>query len=164
MSDRNKLRILWTLVILLVGLLFVTYSNAQNDNDLIHACVNNQNGATRIVDSRRNCTLREHHVAWRQSGFSGYEVAYDPLFQSDYLNGWKDYIIECPDGKTALSGGWWMRPSKPLGPHYPDIVRNMPVMDNPQQWMVTLMNDEDPYVPMYSDIVVFAVCAYVNPL
>ena len=107
-------------ILLSVGMM--TIISAQGD--VITACVNNQNGNTRIVSSSADCRNSEHSIQWNTQGEAGPQgpaglvgpigpqgpagVSGYQIVEVDHVVGAGGFLREttlCPAGKVVLGGG-----------------------------------------------------------
>jgi len=79
------------------------------DTDLLHSCVDDTTGATRMVGDNDTCPGGEHNVDWPKGGLSNVEVVWQTAPQYD--DGLSNSIeagqaqANCPEGKIAIGGG-----------------------------------------------------------
>lgn len=106
---------------------------AQGEDSTIFACVNQWNGATRIVDDASDCTRSDYVESWTRfgesGGLSGYEIVTDSQ-NIDFVTT-SERSVMCPLGKVAISGSSLIEGTGLASPG------NEPVFDNASPTLAT---------------------------
>ncbi len=138
------------------------------DNELIHACVKDNNGDIRIVSANQDCKNNESNLDWRiqgepgpagAPGSSGFEIVWDTFSVSPSEN---TITLACPDNKFAISGGAqlpgdsWLAVSRPVGP---EIVGGSGSATMATAWEIGVSNVADGTF----DLTAYVVCANIQP-
>ena len=164
----------------LLGASAVTLISAHGgDGSLIHACINNRTGLTRIVDASDSCRSQETAVDWNAvgpqgpqgdtgaqgptgpagppgpqggAGLSGYERVSGSFHCSPLFT--CGLRVTCPGGKKVLGGGVT---TGGFNVFSPDVLASYPRQDS--LWTIMVKNHE-PFVGI--DITAWAVCAFTD--
>jgi hypothetical protein len=110
-----------TIIVLSLALVGATVFTVFGQDDVIIACVNDQNGNTRIVESENDCRNRERVVQWNQQGQAGPEGPQGPpgpvgpagvsgyeIVSIDHTLAPGGFVRDtaiCPTGKVVIGGG-----------------------------------------------------------
>ena len=91
------------------GLAFAT-GRVTADEEVIRACVNNQNGKVRIVSRAGSCRGNEHVISWNVQGPPGSPGAIEThvAFTNETLDPGELALViaRCPAGEIATGGGF----------------------------------------------------------
>jgi hypothetical protein len=157
-------------IVLFVGMVTVIFAQGS----VITACVHDNNGNVRIVNSANDCKKQERVLQWGSSGqgsagpqgpvgppgpagVSGYQVV-----RVDYLlpaGGLLRNSAACPSGKVVLSGGASVVDGSPAA--HTVLQESAPgTVGNPAQsaWIAAMQNNDS----VQHTIGIFAVCATIT--
>ena len=113
-----------TVLALIVAVLFAGGAIAAHDANTIHACVHQQHGTMRMVETEADCKPSEDHLSWNIVGPQGPQGPQGPEGESGVIG---HLFIEseaavvapgemaaaqatCPAGKVVTGGGPWLHP------------------------------------------------------
>lgn len=157
------------ITLLAAAVILATMTAAYANGEIISACVNPA-GQIRIIDYEDTCRPQETYLEWNAEGMEGPEGPAGPpgLSEVTVVAEWgpsnsddsKTHMVWCPEGMTALSGGFNISGG---GPNI--VVRTFhpqtqPGDSAPTGWQVSA-HEIEPTASAWS-IRAVAVCAYVE--
>ena len=148
---------------MLLATLFVGGIAYASNDSTIYACVSKINGIPVIVKTPDACGRFSTPLEWNKEGLQGPEGPQGPpgtagISGWEYIKGYLeiapggfgDVLLDCPDGKKVLGGGFHA--------NYMQIVSSYPYPSG-ERWALSAWNTTDD-----NELLVgFAICAYVSP-
>jgi hypothetical protein len=164
---RSRYILLGAVVVISLAILGGWVYAQMNSGATIQACVNSQNGNTRIVDNANQCRQNEYPVQWNVTGppgpagpqgspgLSGYYLAGTSGTVSG--NGAIQPTVVCPAGKKVVSGGIYV--SYEFRDHF-TTVASYPLADFSGWRVLSRYNDCTDSTRCWYNI--YAICANVD--